>query len=155
MARARPIHAGQRAIADLTIGVAKATKARQDRVDQLGLQETYLQYQLPIGGTAGTLPGFATQAITFDFPFHYAPGQRDSDLEVPHFTHGSEVDGDVSVSTSVRSWDIDSDTGAILGATIGVSTIAAVEFVTFEGFVHVTFQGFCTPEDTPDDTIEH
>lgn len=150
----RPIHSGLRAVADLTLGVAKSTEARRQRDRELGLAETEQQFQIPVSGTASTLPGFSFLAVFFDFPFHYAPGQRDSDLQEPHMTFGSKCNADVTLNAHVRDWYIDSDTGGYTGAVVVVSALAAVAGTDFTGSVHVTFQGFSAPDDTGDVSIE-
>lgn len=153
MPRQRPIHAGLRAIADLTVGVAKSTEARRRREAELGLTESWQQFHVPLSGSAGTLPSFVYVDVEFDYGFHYAPGQRDSDLERPHFSFGSECDGEVDLGANVSEWNVDSDTGAYLGATVRLSAIAADE-TSFTGTAHLTFQGFSAPDDVGDVTVE-
>jgi hypothetical protein len=152
--RARPIHQAQRSIADLTVKSVKATQKLQRWYEELGLAETDQQYQFQISGTAATLPAFTTLAITFDFPFHFAPAQRDSDLETPQMTYGGVCDAFVMLSAHVVQWTQDEDTGAYTAALVAVGCQAAVEDLDFTGAIHMTFQGYSAPDDTDTADIE-
>lgn len=154
MSKARPIHQAQRSIADLTIKGVKATQKLQRWYEEQGLSETDQQYQFQISGTAATLAAFTTLPITFDFPFHYAPGQRDSDLETPHMTYGFVCDAFVMLSAHVVDWTQDEDTGAYTAATVAVGCLSAVSDLDFTGVVHMTFQGFSAPDDTDTSDLE-
>lgn len=154
MPRQRPIHSAQRAINDITLGVAKATRRRQERIAELGLREEDQQYQIAVSGTAGNALGVGSLSVVFDFPFHFAPGQRDSDLEVPHMTFGAECDALVQLGAFVLGWLQDSGTGAFVGANLAVSCIAPTAGVDFTGKLHVTFQGFSGPDDSSDVDID-
>lgn len=147
MARARPLHSGHRAVTDLTLGVVKAVKASDRRRLTQGLAETDQQYQFPITGHAEELPAFTTVSITFDFPFYYAPSQRDSDLERPHVGWGAECDAFVMLSVHVSDWVTDEDTGATIGATVAIGVSAQGSDVAFSGKIHITFQGFSAPDE--------
>lgn len=148
------MHGGQRAITALTVGVAKSTEKRRARQAELGLGESFQQFQVPISGTAGTLPAFTNVSVDFDYPFHYAPGQRDSDLEVPHAGFGAEADEQIMFGATVIAWVIDDGNGAYTGATVAISAMAADDDTSFTGSVHLTFQGFSAPDDTTDLTVE-
>lgn len=147
----KPLHEAGRAIADLTLGVVKSTAARAAVDQELALTETDQQYQIPVSGTARTVAGFGVLAITFDYPFYYAPGQRDSDLERPHMVYGAECDAFVVLHAHVQDWDIESATGAIVGATVVVACLSAAD-IDFTGKLHLTFQGFSSPNDDVDVT---
>lgn len=147
----RPSHATQRAVQAITLGVAKSTARVRAREAELGLAETEQQYKIPVTGTASTLPGFSFLAVFFDYPFYYAPGQRDSDLEKPLMTFGGECDADVMLGAHVRDWYMDDERGAVTGAVVVVSALAAIAGTDFTGKVNVTFQGFSAPDDTTQD----
>ena len=153
MPRARPIHQAQRAIADLTVKSIKATKRLDDWYEQMGLAEVDQQFQVDISGVAYDTPAFVTTEIAFDFPFHYAPGQRDSDLERPHFTYGTEVDGPAMLTVSVTAWEIDAATGAYIGATVQISALSATE-LGFNGKVHLNFQGVSAADEVETTDLE-
>lgn len=148
----RPVHAAQRQVQALTLGVAKTTKRMRDWELSVGFAETEQQYQFPIGGYVGPVPAFSTVEITFDYPFYYAPGQRDSDLEKPQMRIGYEVDQQVMVTIGVQEWTVDENTGGITGATLVVGALAASP-VVFTGLGHAEFQGFSAPDDHADDEV--
>ncbi len=121
------------------------------------LQEQEQQFQLPIAGTAAAAISFASVDLLFAVDFFDAPEQRDSPLSVPQFTFGAFIaptvqpdnpTGAVLVTACVSEWTLD-DRGAIVGATVTVGTCvpgAADEF-PFEGYVHLTFQGYGAPSE--------
>jgi hypothetical protein len=129
-----------RAIADMTIGVVKSTRARDARDRDMGLTEIMQQFQLEFSGVGGATWGFVTLPVVFDFPFYYAPGQRDPDFDRPHFWFGAEVSPAVAVSATVSGWSKDPDNGAIVAATVSLGVAGPA--VAFKGVVHLTFQGF-------------
>jgi hypothetical protein len=108
----------------------------------MGLQEAMQQFQLEFSGTAELTWGFASLNLVFDFPFYYAPGQRDPDFDRPHFWFGAVVNTPIAVTAVVTAWSIDEDNGAVIGATVHVGVCAATPGVAFDGVVHLTFQGF-------------
>lgn len=135
-----PEGALHRAIAGMTIGVVKSTRARDARDAQMGLSEIMQQFQLEFSGVGGAAWGFATLPVVFDFPFYYAPGQRDPDFDRPHFWFGAEVTPAMGVSATVTGWSKDPDNGAIIAATVALGVSGPP--VAFKGIVHLTFQGF-------------
>lgn len=150
-----PMHALHRAVADMTLGVAQSTRKREARDREMGFREVQQQYQIEIAGEATGVWGFAETSITFDYPFFYAPAQRDSDLDRPHFWFGAELDFLGAVSAVVTAWDTHPRTGAITGATVavGVVTQAGAE-VGYQGVVHLTFQGFAALSEDETDVEE-
>lgn len=133
-----------RVMRGLTIGVVRETDARDKRAKALGLNEIEEQFQIPVGGAAGTSVSMEAVELTFDYPFYFAPGMRDSDFDVPQMTYGAQLDGAVIYSVAVLGWDRDVADESVKGATVGISVCApgTTEGVSFGGFVHVTFQGF-------------
>lgn len=146
----RPIrpHTGDlgRVMRSLTIGPVHDTDARERRARDLGLSEIDEQFQLPIAGDAGSVIAWDSVTVSFDHPFHYAPGQRDSDLDVPQFTYGAVIESGspVIVSACVTGWIRDEDDDAVKGAVVqvGAHLPGTSEAVHYGGFVHVTFQGY-------------
>lgn len=139
------------------VGAFKAMKAREKLNSELGLNEIDLQYHVEIGGTATQTPAFATTEIDFEWEFHSAPGNRPSDLLLPHVTCGSYIfqGGPLMVTASVLSWDENPDNGGITGADVAIGVMnASTELESFAGFVHLTFQGYAVSlddmEDNPD-----
>jgi hypothetical protein len=145
----------QRTLADLTIGNIKSMQQHAERTAELSLQETTQQYQFEISGTASTGLAWATMTVTFDYEVYYAPGQRDSDLDRPHFYFGAEIAPPiadppedhpepvpVAVLATVTRWLINDDNGAIIGAHVAVGCFTDHDGVPFTGLVHLSFQGF-------------
>lgn len=135
-----PGGAMQRALTGLTIGVAKQMRAREQRDREMGFAEIEQQFQVKITGTAGGAFGFESATISFDYPFYYAPGQRDSELDRPHMTFGGEASTAVAISAVVTGWDVDAESGAIQGAVVAIGVSGAE--VDYTGVVHLNFQGF-------------
>jgi hypothetical protein len=140
---AKPIHSAQRQVQALTLGVAKSQRKVRERERELGFAETEQQYQFPISGYVGPTAAFITTEILFDFPFYYAPGQRDPDFANPHFWFGAEARPAVAVSVTVTDWLFDDDNGAIIGAHVAIGVCGNVPNATpYTGTAHLTFQGF-------------
>lgn len=146
---ARPDGSARRAVQGMTLGVIKATRAREERNQQMGYAEVDLQYQVPISGTANTGIAFTTITLSFEIDFFYAPGQRNNDLERPHLTVGGESDVPIGLTAVVTAWEEDPDNGAIRGATVAIGVIAATS-TPFTGTAHLNFQGYGAQ--TEDDT---
>jgi hypothetical protein len=139
-----PLHALDRAMGELTLGVVKSTRKRDQRDWEMGFKELQQQFQIKINGQASEAWGFAQTTIVFDYPFFYAPAQRDSDLDRPQFWFGAELyDFPGAASAVVTAWEIDPTHGAVVGATvsIGVASQPGVD-APYEGVIHLTFQGF-------------
>lgn len=153
-----PVHALHRAVGDLTLGIAKSMRARDARDAEMGLSEIMQQYQVRFSGVSDSAWGFAPVTLTFDFPFFYAPGQRDSDFDRPHFWYGAETTGAdgtgagiaIAFSAVVSAWVEEPKNGAIVGATVQIGVCGTVQ-AAYEGIAHLTFQGFSAlSEDEPD-----
>lgn len=147
----RPTHSAQRAISALTVGVAKSRQRKLRRDAEMGLRERLLQYQSTISGNAASVIAYAQVDVDFDYDFYFAPGNRESDLARPQFWPGLEVDNQVLWSAQVRSWVDDENTGATIGAVVELAIMAS-ELTSYEGVLHMTFQGYgaLNDGDSPD-----
>lgn len=147
----RPDGSLQRSMVRLTVGVARSMRARERRDREMGLAEMEEQFQVEISGNATTGLVWASQELSFDCSFHYAPGQRDSELDRPQFWFGAVVSPAVLVTAVVTAWTVDEDTGATIGATVAIGVMAAGPGA-YAGHVHLTFQGYgaLIEEDTVD-----
>lgn len=130
-----------RAIAGVTVGAVQSMRARDQRDRQMGLSELMQQFELVFSGTAGSAWGFAQTTVTFEFPFYYAPGQRDPQFENPHYWFGAETSAPVAVSVTVKQWTLDEDHGSVVGAVLYVG-VCGVGQTPYNGVAHLTFQGF-------------
>ena len=130
-----------RTLQEIQIGAPLSMAQRLARNAEMDLHEIDLQYQVAITGVSGNVPGWGTIQIEFEWEFHYAPIQRDSRLEVPHFTYGAYVPfgGPVAVQACVVEWAVDLDTDAITGALVALAALGSGE--EFNGSAHLTFQG--------------
>lgn len=129
-----------RVLHELTIGTIQAVRAKDANDDQNKLREIDQQFQVAISGTAGAVPAFTPATVKFDCPLYYAPGQRNSTLEFPHFTYGSQTTPAVGVHATISEWMHDEKNGSIVGAVVQIGAVGGGE--PFTGFVHLTFQGF-------------
>jgi hypothetical protein len=134
-----------RLLHDLTVGTIQAVR-RKDRVDaQNQLREVEQQIQFVVEGKTGrggTVPDFTTREIEFDYSFHFAPASRDSPLEYPHFSAGSQTLPPVVLHVTVEKWLHNEQNGAINGCIVNVGATGTPEPVTFTGVAFLTFQGF-------------
>lgn len=135
-----------RAVAELTVGAVRSMRAHDQRQAQMGLSEIMQQFQIEFSGEANLTWGFTNPPVTieFDFPFYYAPGQRDPDFEHPHFWFGVELTSeiDVAVTTYIGTWIIDEENGAVEGCTLYIGACTNDNGVPYAGIIHATFQGF-------------
>lgn len=153
-------HALERSIRSMSTDAILSLDARRTSRGYDQLQELEHQFQIPIWGIASSGVGWSSFNVPFDVEFFFAPEQRDSPLAVPHFSYGPVVSGVpspddaapdpnnpdclVAVFCQVVEWArdpaMDSVVGAVVG--IGVSTIGGQVDVRFDGYVHLTFQGY-------------
>lgn len=142
----------QRVVQELTVGHVRSAQKLKAQNEQLALQEVELQYQLPINGRASKVISWDSVKFDFEWDFHTAPGQRDSDLELPQMTYGAYIPrgGPVGVFACVRDYKENEKTGAVNGATVAIGVIADGS-TEFRGFLNVTFQGFAMSNDAFDD----
>lgn len=150
----KSMHQLQRAMSEITLQAVQSTRERDARDYQMGLGEHEEQFQIPLTGTAGRTPGFAEIEIGFDHHFFYAPAQRDSDLDRPHFTFGSECAEPVIIQACVKEWNIRESNGAIRGATLRVSVMAAGTVAFEDAVLNVTFQGFAALDEVETEDLE-
>lgn len=149
----RPIeHAIERSLAALTIGVLKNTAAHEERRRQLSLAEWELQFQERISGMAGNQVASSILGLDFETPFYFSPGSRDSELDTPQYSVGTNVESGtgVMISANVTSWKRDEETDAVTGASVEISAVApgTDEDVPYTAVVHLSFQGYSSmPED--------
>lgn len=129
-----------RLLHDITIGTIQAVRSKDASDAQNEMREIEQQFQVAISGVAGAVPAFEGATLQFDVPFYYAPGQRDSDLEFPHFTYGSHTNPAVGVHATVSEWVHDETNGSVIGAVVQIGAVGLGE--EFTGFAHLTFQGF-------------
>lgn len=146
-----PMHKLHRAVAEITLGVVQSTRERDALDLDMALTESEQQYRVPIEGEASPGWGFGEVDIEFDSHFFYAPAQRDSDLEFPHFTFGAICEQDAVIVARVKTWDVREHNGAIKGATVGVAVICAE---AYEAEVDLRFQGYAALDETESEDLE-
>lgn len=137
----------ERALAQIVVGAVKSTREHDALNREMGFAEVEQQYQVPIEGTVGVVPIFVSVDIEFDYPMHFAPGQRDSELDRPHFWASAEMDRDIMVTAIVREWNVNSNNGAYIGATVKIALVAGAT-VNYTGRIHLTFQGWGALDET-------
>lgn len=142
-------HAIKRSIGAMTIGVVKSTREFEEERKRQSLRELEAQYQEQVSGTVGNVTAEATLMLTFETPFYFSPGTRDSDLDVPQFSSGItelSVSG-VIIQANVSKWVRDEDTDAVTGAAIVIAAVAPGidDPLDFAAVVHLTFQGYSAP----------
>lgn len=111
------------------------------------LAETDQQFQVDVSGEAAQLVEWTTIDVTFDETIYRAPAQRQNPLEEPHFTFGSTMQSEtpVMLHATVQGWTLDS-AGNFIGATVAIGAAApAVSPTQFSARVHLTFQGYSSP----------
>lgn len=139
-----------RAVAQLQIGHVRSMQRRERQNQEYGLQELDLQYQLPVSGRASPSPGWGAVELNFEWSFHYAPANRDSDLEVPHVTFGAYITkgAPVALHACVTDWKVEQANEGITGCTIQVAAFASSPVGRdFAGFLHANVQGYATSRD--------
>lgn len=150
-----------RALSSLSIGAVQSMQRKRKQDSEYDLIEVELQYQIAVTGDAGIYLAWAMPVtIDFEWGFHYAPMQRDSELELPHFTYGAYVvtPTPVGVLACVSGWHEEPRNGAITGVDLSIGFVrgqggvvaddgaaadAAVGDATipFKGTLHASFQG--------------
>lgn len=135
-----------RVMQGLSIGNVQETTKRDKRARELGLRELEQQFQIPVAGSAGTVIDWDTTSCDFDYPFYFAPGARDSDLDAPQMVYGAVIESGspVVIAACVTGWKQDATDDSYIGATVALGAFSpgAVEAVAFGGSVHVSFQGY-------------
>lgn len=153
-------HTLGRAVRRLTVDGAVALERRRAMLDYDRLQEITLQFQIPVSGKVDDQGAYwSTTELEFDHEFFFAPEQRDSPLTMPHFTFGSVVsgesvnggneDGGVFITASVVEWVTD-DREAVTGARVTVGVTAPDGECEYDGYLHLSFQGYGGPSESLD-----
>lgn len=137
-------HQLARSLESLTFGVVRKAAEREENRRTNALQEIERQFQIPMSGDADGNVTTDSTRLDFDAPFVYAPGNRDSDFDVPQVKFASVVEGTVLVSGHVTAWVRDENRGVVTGATVAVAVSApgAESSVPYVGVAHFTFQGY-------------
>lgn len=136
-----------RAVRGITVDAITSLDKKRQQLGFDSLGELEQQFQLAIEGTAAQTIAWEEREIKFNVEFYDATEQRDSSFTVPHVTYGAVITSDdpVMISVCVREWNERSDR-AIVGATVAVgATNPGGSQVDFEGYVHITFQGYGAP----------
>lgn len=145
-------HALQRSLSAMTIGVLRRQKERADDRRPIELTEREHQFQLPVSGTAYQGIVWTKRDVDFDTIFFGATGYRDSEFERPQVHYGFVIEpADKNqpvlpiIPTLAVEWKVD-DMEATYGATLHIGVHSpTVDPVDFEGFLHITFQGWGSP----------
>jgi hypothetical protein len=142
------VHAINRSIQALTIDTTRHLEARREMLGFDALGEIEQQFQLPMEGSAGEVIGWFEIKLKFDVEFYNAPNRRMSPYTLPHFTYGSVIESaePVLVVACVREWDIN-DVDTVSGAKVAIGTCnpGTSQATPFEGYMHLTFQGYGAP----------
>lgn len=152
-------HALQRSIAKLAIGVARdVTRARELGAPQQ-VAERAEDFQIKVSGIAADFPVWTEGELYFDNIYTQATGRRTSDLDRPQVNTGFEMISGVGQSGArltpvfaslvVTEWSLTAD-DAIDGCTFMCAAIAPGDQVQFQGFFHLTIQGFGAPAEDRD-----
>jgi hypothetical protein len=145
-------HQLERSLSRMTLGVVRRVREVEAASSHLKLTEREEQFQIPIQGTAYQGIVWIKKPITFETRFFGATGQRDSELERPQVSYGYVIDPTdpseptaplvVSLACEFRSDDREATYAAVVH--IGVHS-PTPDPVDFEGYVHLTFQGWGAP----------
>lgn len=148
-----------RSLGKLAISVQKASDRRRAEKAAEGLAEVDQQFQVDLSGRAGELT-WQTVTIDFDEMFVDASGQRDADLDEPHFTYGATMQKGppLIISAHVSDWATDAQ-GNFTGAAVRIGVWNPLAIAQTEGELgspflarlHVNFQGFSVPHDPSDE----
>lgn len=141
-----------RTLHTIHVGAVQSMQRKQQQDTEYDLIEIELQYHVPIQGSAGTLLTWTEPvSVEFEWGFHYAPMQRDSDLELPHFTYGAYVvtETPVGLLACITGWQEERRNGSITGADVSIGVIGhdPAAPVDFQGYVHASFQGLAQSRD--------
>jgi hypothetical protein len=134
-----------RLLHDLTVGTIQAVRRKDNADGQNQLREVEQQIQFTVKGRTGeggTVPIFVEKELKFDYAFHYAPANRDSPLEYPHFSAGSQTNPPVVLHVTVKEWLHNENNGAINGCIVNVGATGTQAITAFTGVAFLTFQGF-------------
>ena len=142
------VHAINRSVRALTVDTIRDLERRRHMLGFDALGELEQQFQLAIEGQAGEVIGWFEIPLTFNVEFYNAVDQRDSPYTIPHFTYGSVITSQTPalITACVRRWDID-EQDTVSGATVAVGVCnPGTDIATpFQGYIHLTFQGYGAP----------
>jgi hypothetical protein len=165
-----PTHAIQRSISKLAHGIAQEIRSTEQRRKDGALVECVEQFQISVSGTASDYPGWLELELNFNQRFTIGTGNRESNLQRPHFHSSFELTTGQSQNATViesapggvtrsdpvifhavvTEWVLD-DMAMVSGCKLKLGAVAPGDTVVFQGFVHVSFQGLGAPiqdEDT-------
>lgn len=136
----------EQALKGLTVGTIRDMSDAADRAAKDGLIEREEQFQIEVSGRAEEFFSWSIAEIKFGTLFTNATGQRDSELEQPHFTYGASVitATPVGLLASVMEW-IETDRKEIVGCKIAIGVASTDKATKFRAFLHATFQGYGQP----------
>lgn len=142
-------HRLEQAMKGLTLGTVTDLRKAEERAYQDGLIEREEQFQVAISGVAEEFLDWETVEIKFSTAFMDASGQRDSELERPHFTYGAEIETatPVGILACVLEWKTTARNETI-GCKLAIGVAASDRSTRFKGFLHANFQGFGQPRNT-------
>lgn len=155
------LHALERAVSGLAVGVAHEAQRRAERNADGVPAEREEQWQIDLSGTATSTPTTTVVTLDFEHAFLTAIARRMSQLDRPQFHHGFEFSrvsdsaGNPSVvppmlSAAVVKWKFDGGMN-ITGATVAITALAVGAQLTFRGVAHLTFQGYGVIRDSQPD----
>jgi hypothetical protein len=147
-------HALQRSIAKLAIGVARDVSRSHAMAQPNQIAERAEEFQIKVSGVAADLPIWTTADLAFDNAYTQASGRRLSELQRPQIGVGFEQTAGVGgsgarltpvfASLVVIDWSVNNG-DLIDGCSIACAAIAPGDQVTFQGYFHLTIQGFGAP----------
>jgi hypothetical protein len=139
----------ENALKGMTLGVVRSIDNAADRAYKDGLVEREEQFQIAFSGVAEEFFAWQTAEVKFGNVFVDATGQRDSELTVPHFTYGAELESPIPVGIMavIMAWK-KTDRDETIGCTLAVGAAATDQSTKFFGALHATFQGFGQPANT-------
>lgn len=142
-------HRLEQAMRGLTLGTVTDLRKAEERAYEDGLIEREEQFQIAISGVAEEFLDWDTVDIKFSTIFMDASGQRDSELERPHFTYGGEIETGTPVGllACVLEWKTTARNETI-GCKLAIGVAASDQSTRFKGFLHANFQGFGQPRTT-------
>lgn len=153
-------HAIHRAAEKLAIGVARDVSSARDADAPYRVDERWDMFQVQAQGIAGDDPIWQFGDLPFDNVYTKLDGRRNSDLQRPQIMWAFEQTVGVSATSGlpltpiiptliVTDWAI-TDDDRIEGCSFAVCALAPGDSVRFDGFFHLTIQGFGSPSQDSD-----
>lgn len=133
------------------MGLHQSAMQRRRMLEDGFTGEFEQQFQVKLSGSAGNQWGWVDQQFNFEYPFLYAPLQRRSDLELPHFRSGIEFQAPtptvmVTLHAIVIDWNR-SEENWIVGAKVRFAVqcpTAQATAVNYNAIAHLAFQGYAS-----------